>query len=247
MTAVQWLVLREVGALLVAGPDARARKRDHALMSLLYNTGARIQEALDLRPQDIHFKSPAHVRIMGKGRKERISPIWPETADLVTALIRRQPRKPDEPIFVNRYRSPLTASGFRFRLRQYVEAAAEVVPTISKKRVTPHVFRQFDSGPSGCCVCRCYCDSKLARARTLGYDQPLRSGKSGDEAEGPRTGRSQVPTDQAAAMEARHRSVGLARFSVIGSTGGAPNIGGIMPSKGIPFRLLLLACSDHPG
>ena len=82
------------------------------------------QEALDLRPQDIHFKSPAHVRLMGKGRKERISPIWPETADLVTALIRRQPRKPDEPIFVNRYRSPLTASGFRFRLRQYVEAAA---------------------------------------------------------------------------------------------------------------------------
>ncbi|HTX54656.1 MAG TPA: hypothetical protein VMD08_14705, partial [Candidatus Baltobacteraceae bacterium] len=61
-------------------------------------------------------KSPSHVRLMGKGRKERISPIWPETADLVTALIRRQPRKPDEPIFVNRYKSPLTASGFRFRL-----------------------------------------------------------------------------------------------------------------------------------
>ena len=101
----------------------------------------RIQEALDLRPQDVYFKSPAHVRLMGKGRKERISPIWPETADLVTALMRRQPRKSDEPIFVNRYKSPLTASGFRFRLRQYVEAAAKAVPTISKKRVTPHVFR----------------------------------------------------------------------------------------------------------
>jgi len=65
-----------------------------------------------------------------------------------------------------------------------------------------------------------------ARARAIGYDQPLRSGESGDEAEGPRTGRSQVSTDQAATLEARHRSVGLARFSVIGSTGGAPNIGG---------------------
>jgi site-specific recombinase XerD len=116
-------------------------QRDHTLMSLLYNTGARIQEALDLRPQDIHLKSPAHVRIMGKGRKERISPIWPETAALITALIQRQPRKPDEPIFVNRYRAPLTASGFRFRLRQYVKAAAEGVPAISKKRVTPHLFR----------------------------------------------------------------------------------------------------------
>jgi hypothetical protein len=77
---------------------------------------------------------------MGKGRRERISPIWPETADLVTALMRRQPRRPDEPIFVNRYGEPLTASGFRFRLRQYVDAAAKAVPTIFKKRVTPHVF-----------------------------------------------------------------------------------------------------------
>ena len=137
-----YLESAEVSAIL-AQPDRRTAEgqRDHALMSLLYNTGARVQEALDLRPQDVHFRSPAHVRLMGKGRKERISPIWPETADLVTALMRRQPRKADEPIFVNRYGEPLTASGFRFRLRQYVEAAAKMVPTISKKRVTPHVFR----------------------------------------------------------------------------------------------------------
>jgi site-specific recombinase XerD len=140
--ATPYLESAEVSAIL-SQPDRSTAEgqRDHALMSLLYNTGARVQEALDLRPQDVHFKSPAHVRLMGKGRKERISPIWPETADLVTALMRRQPRKPDEPIFVNRYKSPLTASGFRFRLRQYVEAAAEAIPSISKKRVTPHVFR----------------------------------------------------------------------------------------------------------
>lgn len=140
--ATRYLESAEVSAIL-SQPDRNTveGQRDHALMSLLYNTGARIQEALDLRPQDVYFKSPAHVKLMGKGRKERISPIWPETADLVTALIRRQPRKPDEPIFVNRYKSPLTASGFRFRLRQYVKAAAKAVPTISKKRVTPHVFR----------------------------------------------------------------------------------------------------------
>lgn len=140
--ATRYLESAEVTAI-ISQPDRNTAEgqRDHALMSLLYNTGARVQEALDLRPQDVHFKSPAHVRLMGKGRKERISPIWPETADLVTALMQRQPRKPDEPIFVNRYGDPLTASGFRFRLRQYVEAAAKIVPTISKKRVTPHVFR----------------------------------------------------------------------------------------------------------
>jgi site-specific recombinase XerD len=142
--AIRYLDSAEVSAIL-SQPDRNTvgGQRDHALMSLLYNTGARIQEALDLRPQDIHLKSPAHVRLMGKGRKERISPIWPETAALITALTQRQPRKPDEPLFVNRYRSPLTASGFRFRLRQYVKAAAEGVPTISKKRVTPHLFRHY--------------------------------------------------------------------------------------------------------
>jgi site-specific recombinase XerD len=140
--AIRYLESAEVSAIL-SQPDRKTAEgqRDHALMSLLYNTGARIQETLDLRPQDFHFKSPAHVRLMGKGRKERISPIWPETADLITALLQRQPRKPDERIFVNRYRSPLTASGFRFRLRQYVAAASVGIPTISSKRVTPHLFR----------------------------------------------------------------------------------------------------------
>jgi site-specific recombinase XerD len=139
--ATRYLESGEVSAILSQPNRSTVEgQRDHALMSLLYNTGARIQEALDLRPQDVYFKSPTHARLMGKGRKERISPIWPETADLVTALMRRQPRKPDEPIFVNRYGTPLTASGFRFRLGQYVEAAANVVPTISKKHVTPHVF-----------------------------------------------------------------------------------------------------------
>jgi site-specific recombinase XerD len=140
--ATRYLESAEVVAILSQPNRSKVEgQRDHALLSLLFNTGARIQEALDLRLQDVHFESPAHVRLMGKGRKERISPIWPETANLVTALMRRQPRKPDEPIFVNRYRSPLTASGFRFRLRQYVKAAAKAVPTISKKWVTPHIFR----------------------------------------------------------------------------------------------------------
>jgi site-specific recombinase XerD len=140
--ATRYLESAEVSAILSQpNRDTMEGQRDHALLSLLYNTGARIQEALNLCPDDIHLKSPAHVRLMGKGRKERISPIWPETADLMTALMRRQPRKPDEPIFVNRYRSPLTASGVRFRLRQYVQAATKRVPTLSKKRVTPHVFR----------------------------------------------------------------------------------------------------------
>jgi site-specific recombinase XerD len=140
--AVCYLESAEVSAIL-AQPDRTTLEgqRDHALLSLLFNTGARIQEALNLRPQDIRMESPAHVRLMGKGQKERISPMWPETADLVAALLRRMPRPADQPIFLNRYGEPLTASGFRFRLHQYVQAAVQHVPTLARKRITPHVWR----------------------------------------------------------------------------------------------------------
>jgi site-specific recombinase XerD len=140
--ALCYLESTEVSALL-SQPDRTKMEgqRDHALLSFLYNTGARIQEALNLRPQDMHLKSPTHVTLMGKGRKERISPIWSETAELLAALLRRHPRRSDETVFVNRYGEPLTASGFRFRLRQYVQAAACKTPTLSRKRITPHVFR----------------------------------------------------------------------------------------------------------
>lgn len=116
-------------------------QRDHALLAFLYNTGARIQEALDVCPQAIRFESPAQVELLGKGRKCRVCPLWPETVDLLKALLRRQPRGDDEPIFVNRYGQPLGAAGVRFKLKQYVQAAARHVPSLATKRVTPHTWR----------------------------------------------------------------------------------------------------------
>jgi site-specific recombinase XerD len=140
--ALSYLESVEVSAILSQPNRTRVEgQRDHALLSLLYNTGARIQEVLNLHPQDLHLQSPAHVRLMGKGRKERISPIWPETANLLEALLRRQTTAPEEPIFRNRYGAPLSASGFRFRLQGYVKAAAQHVPTLARKRVSPHLFR----------------------------------------------------------------------------------------------------------
>jgi site-specific recombinase XerD len=140
--AMVYLDSAEVASIL-SQPERSSPEgqRDHALLSLLYNTGSRIQEALNLRPQDMYLKSPAHVRLMGKGEKERISPIWPETAQLLTSLIERNNVRPDERLFINRYGTPLSASGFRFRLRQYVRSATVEQPTLSQKRITPHVFR----------------------------------------------------------------------------------------------------------
>ena len=137
-----YLELEEVAALLIQ-PDRQSvlGYRDYTLLVLLYNTGARISEALGLCPKDIRLDTPSQVRLLGKGRKERICPLWPETAALLKALLKRQPRPPDEPMFVNRYGKPLGASGARFRLKGYVRAAAARAPRIADKRVSPHTWR----------------------------------------------------------------------------------------------------------
>jgi site-specific recombinase XerD len=137
-----YLETAEVEAIL-AQPDRATLEgqRDHTLLSFLYNTGARIQEALDVCPGAIRFGPPACVRLYGKGRKERLCPLWPETVSLLKALLQRQPRADNERIFVNRYGVPLGASGVRFKLAEYVETAAKIMPSLALKHVTPHSFR----------------------------------------------------------------------------------------------------------
>src|SRR5215831_12457450 len=118
--------------------------------------------------------SPAQVTLFGKGRKERVCPLWPETADLLTALLKRQPRLDDQPIFVNRCGEPLGAAGVRFKLKAYVRMAARCTPSLAHKHVTPHTFRHsmgvFDGGRR----CRHHSDPQPPRARELGHDEPLR-------------------------------------------------------------------------
>ena len=137
-----YLDSEEVAAILNQ-PDRSTLEgqRDHALLAFLYNTGARIQEALDLCPTNIRLAAPAQVKLFGKGRKERICPLWPETAALLAAMLKRQPRPDHEPLFVNRYGRPLGAAGVRFKLAQYVRAAAKGLPSLQQKRVHPHTFR----------------------------------------------------------------------------------------------------------
>ena len=128
---------------ILAQPD-RSKiegQRDHVLLAVLYNTGARIQEALNLSPQALRLESPFHVRLFGKGRKERLCPLWQETVELLKAFLKKQPRDEHESIFLNRYRRPLNAAGVRFKLKQYVSAAAKKLPSLASKRVSPHTFR----------------------------------------------------------------------------------------------------------
>ncbi len=137
-----YLDAEEVTAIL-AQPNRESLlgQRDHALLALLYSTGGRIQELLDVRPRDIRFERPPQVRLFGKGRKERTCPLMPEMATLLVDLLRRDPRKEDEPVFRNRFGAPLSASGVRFRLRRYVRTAAAQQRSLDAKHVTPHTFR----------------------------------------------------------------------------------------------------------
>ena len=140
--AMCYMDAEEIAAILQQ-PDRSSLEgqRDHALLAFLYNTGARIQEALDVCPRAIRFEAPAHVELLGKGRKSRICPLWPETVDVLKALLRRHPRADHEPVFVNRYGQPLGAAGVRFKLKQYVQAVAQRVPSLAAKRITPHTWR----------------------------------------------------------------------------------------------------------
>jgi len=137
-----YLEEHEVAAIL-AQPDRSTLEgqRDHALLAFLYNTGARIQEALDLCPGYLRLESPAQVRLIGKGRKERLCPLWPETTALLRALLQRVPRQTDQRIFVNRYGEPLGAAGVRFKLGMYVTRARKKIPSLAAKHVSPHTFR----------------------------------------------------------------------------------------------------------
>lgn len=141
---VEYLEATELRALLDA-PDRSTLdgRRDHALLLALFNTGARVQEILDLRPCDLQLVRPFQVRLRGKGRKERLCPLWPHTVDLLRALMGEYDVDPaaTQPLFRNARGDPLTRFGVRYILRKHAEHARTTATTLSTKRVHPHAMR----------------------------------------------------------------------------------------------------------
>jgi site-specific recombinase XerD len=139
---VAFLNRPEVDALLVA-PDQRtwSGRRDHALILLAVQTGLRLAELTGLRRQDLHLETGAHVRVMGKGRKERCTPLSKNTRSVLVAWLREPPRQPDQPVFPNARGGRLSAHGVHYLLAKHVTAAARGCPSLGTKRVSPHVLR----------------------------------------------------------------------------------------------------------
>jgi site-specific recombinase XerD len=143
---IEYLDRAELDALLKSiDRSTDLGRRDYALFAFMFNTGARVQEALDVRVADIRLEAPPQVRLLGKGRKARICPLWPATARLLRDLTTERGGLrdgADSPlVFTNARGEPLTRYGVRYLLRRYVQKAARVVPSLKTKKLHPHSIR----------------------------------------------------------------------------------------------------------
>jgi site-specific recombinase XerD len=139
---VPFLNRPEVDALLAA-PDQRtwSGRRDHALILLAVQTGLRLAELTGLRREDLHLETGAHVRVIGKGRKERCTPLSKNTRSVLVAWLREPPRQPEQPVFPNARGGRLSAHGVHYLVAKHVAAATCTCPSLGAKRVSPHVLR----------------------------------------------------------------------------------------------------------
>jgi len=144
--AIEYMRTNQIQAILQQ-PDLNTRegRRDAVLLSLLYDTGARVQELCDLRARDVRLESPALVRLRGKGGKERVVPLMAGTTKLLDEYmeqwgLKNAPHRSDEPLFSNKRRAALTRFGVAYLLSKYVLSAREGGADVPE-RVTPHVLR----------------------------------------------------------------------------------------------------------
>lgn len=118
-------------------------QRDDALLRMLYNTGMRAQELVDLDVRHVRFTRPSSVLIFGKGRKERTCPLWPETVSAVKSYLQTRSIKFTDavPLFLNSDGNRLTRYGVRYIVNHRISDAARRCPTLLSRRITPHTWR----------------------------------------------------------------------------------------------------------
>lgn len=139
---VGYLTRAEMQALLAA-PDPRtaAGLRDLAMLHLAFAAGLRVSELVGLRLVQFDDAAMPSLHVIGKGRRERILPLWQETARTLRRWIAVRPVQGDPQLFLNAAGRMMTRSGFEYVLRKHAAVAAAVETSISAKRVTPHVLR----------------------------------------------------------------------------------------------------------
>jgi integrase/recombinase XerD len=139
--ALDFLSHAEVTALLDA-PDTStwSGHRDAVLLTVLYNSGARVAEAIRLTNADI-LDDRASLHLHGKGRKDRVVPMWKSTASKLRTWQARIDPAADAPVFPNRHGRAMSRSGVEHRLRVALALAAQRCPSLAGRRVSPHTLR----------------------------------------------------------------------------------------------------------
>jgi integrase/recombinase XerD len=139
---VDYLARDELQALLDA-PDTSSVSgiRDRAMLHLAFAAGMRVSELVGLRLDQIDRQGLATVHIVGKGRRERVPPLWKETAVAVKAWLKVRPASTAPELFLNARGQAMTRSGFEYILAKHVTTASRVAPSVASKRVSPHVLR----------------------------------------------------------------------------------------------------------
>jgi site-specific recombinase XerD len=139
---ISFLTQTEVKALLEA-PDQTTwgGRRDHALILVAVQTGLRLSELTGLKRMDVLFGTGAHVRVIGKGRKERCTPLTKQTGSVLKAWMLEIQDVESQPLFPNARGGKLSPDGVQYILAKHTTTACRSCPSLAQKRVTPHTLR----------------------------------------------------------------------------------------------------------
>ena len=139
---LDFLTRDEMEAVLDA-PDAStwSGKRDRVLLTVMYNTGARVSEIVGVKMADIALSPGGTLRLHGKGRKERVLPLWSSTLKSVKTWVTGNGLQAGDALFANARGGPMTRSGVEKRLQETVRIASLHCPSLTTKRVSPHTIR----------------------------------------------------------------------------------------------------------
>lgn len=139
---VPYLNRNEAQAILDA-PDLSIREgiRDYAMIQLALATGLRVSELIGLRIDDLTLQPSPSILVRGKGRRERALPLWKQTAKALRSWLSVRGEVPAPELFVNTRGEPMSRWGFAYILRKYVRLASQHCPSLSQRRVSPHVLR----------------------------------------------------------------------------------------------------------
>jgi site-specific recombinase XerD len=136
----------EIKALLAAPTlDTWLGRRDHALLTLMIQTGVRVSELTSLRIGDVHLGTGSHIRVLGKGRKRRATTLTGETVNVLRAWLKERCGHPAEPLFPTRQGRALSRYTVGVIVAKHTATATTACPSLQGKRVTPHTLRHTNA------------------------------------------------------------------------------------------------------